>query len=84
MVIDSRRVISAEDYSTCDFEIERLEITAEEAGVFGRLTSNVRLQHLCLHGALTDEEARMMLKLLNEINNSIYHVGNPAKDASHE
>ncbi|MCW7553626.1 hypothetical protein NX722_13515 [Endozoicomonas gorgoniicola] len=63
-----------------DFEIERLDISAAEAGVFGKLVTNIRQQHLNLCGTLTDDEARMMLKLLNEINNSIYHVGQPGLD----
>ena len=63
-----------------DFEIERLEISAAEAGLFGKLVTNIRQQHLNLCGTLTDDEARMMLKLLNEINNSIYHVGQPGLD----
>ncbi|MBO9493827.1 hypothetical protein J7438_06975 [Thalassotalea sp. G20_0] len=61
-----------------DYEIERLEISSAEAGVFGRMLNHIRQQHLTLDGALSDDESRLMLRLLNDINRSIYHTGKGA------
>lgn len=66
-----------------DFELEPLELNGEEAKVFGKLISHIRQTHLTLDGSLEDHEARMMLRLLNEINNSIYHVGNSLPEVAH-
>ncbi|WP_422134979.1 hypothetical protein [Endozoicomonas sp. ALD040] len=67
-----------------DFELEPLEITTAEANVLGKLVSHVRRHHLTLDGSLEDHEARMVLRLLNEINNSIYHVGSQEnQEAAH-
>ncbi|MGI9278224.1 MAG: hypothetical protein ACR2PX_01130 [Endozoicomonas sp.] len=74
-VLNSEKALNSE--TVYDFEMEPLEITTEEANVMGKLVSHVRQQHLTLNGSLEDHEARMVLRLLNEINNSIYHVGAP-------
>lgn len=57
-----------------EYEIERLEISRAEALVFGRMLNHIRQSHLTLDGALCDDESRLMLRLLNDINKSIYHT----------
>ncbi|WP_157673620.1 hypothetical protein [Endozoicomonas ascidiicola] len=58
-----------------DFEIESLEITSDEEKAFSKLISHIRQHHMTLDGALSDQESRQVLKLLNDINKSIAHMG---------